>query len=71
MRRPPPGRRKAARRRLLLLAALAVVFVAGIGLGEALNDGPSGGKQTIVRTLHPLSIPPAAAETVTITTSNR
>lgn len=69
MRRPPPRRR--ARRRLLLLLALAVAFVAGLGLGDALNDHPAGGNQTIVRTLYPLSIAPAAAETVTITTSNR
>jgi hypothetical protein len=48
-----------------------VAFLAGIGLGEALNDGPARGNQTIVRTLYPLSIAPAAAETVTITTSNR
>jgi hypothetical protein len=56
---------------VLLLAALAGVFVAGIGLGEALNDRPPGGNQTIVRTLQPLSIAPVAAETVTITTPNR
>jgi hypothetical protein len=54
-----------------LLLALGLAFLAGIGLGEALNDGPAGGNQTIVRTLYPLSIPPAPAETVTITTSNR
>ena len=71
MRRPPPGRGRSARRRLLLLFALGLAFLAGIGLGEALNDGPAGGNQTIVRTLYPLSIPPVSAETVTITTSNR
>jgi hypothetical protein len=70
VRRPPP-RRRTARRRLLLLLALAVAFLAGIGLGQALNDRPPGGNQTIVRTLHPLTIAPAPAETVTITTSNR
>ena len=71
MRRPPPRRRRSARRRLFLLLALGIAFLAGIGLGEALNDHPAGGNQTIVRTLYPLTIPPVAAETVTITTSNR
>jgi hypothetical protein len=60
-------------RRLLLVAlGLAVVFVAGIGLGEALNDEPAtGGNQTVVRTLRPLTVPPVPAETVTVTISNR
>ena len=71
MTRLPPRRRRTARRRLLPLLALGVTFLAGIGLGEALNDGPPGGNETIVRTLYPLSIAPAPAETVTITTSNR
>jgi len=71
VRRPPPRRRRAGRRRLFLLLALGVAFLAGLGLGDALNDRPPGGNQTIVRTLYPLSIAPAAAETVTITTSNR
>jgi hypothetical protein len=71
VRRPPPRRRRTARRRLLLLLALAVAFLAGIGLGKALNDRPAGGNQTIVRTLYPLTIAPVPAETVTITTPNR
>jgi hypothetical protein len=70
VRRPPPRRRR-AQSRLLLLPALAVAFVAGIGLGEALNDGPARGDETIVRTLSPLKISPVPAETVTITTPNR
>jgi hypothetical protein len=36
--------------------ALGLAFLAGIGLGEALNDGPARGNQTIVRTLSPLTI---------------
>jgi hypothetical protein len=54
----------------LLLAGLAVViFIAGIGLGEALRDNPKpGGEQTIVRTLKPLPLLPAPATTVTVTT---
>jgi hypothetical protein len=52
----------------LLLAA--VVFVAGVGLGEALRDNSqSGGTQTILRTLNPLPLLPAPATTVTVTTS--
>jgi hypothetical protein len=66
---PPPRRR---RRWSVLLPALAagVVFVFGIGLGEALHDNPKpGGTQTIVRTLNPLPLLPAPATTVTVTTS--
>jgi hypothetical protein len=65
----PRGR---LRRRLLVAAGLAVAFVAGIGLGEALDDQPkAGGSQTIVRTLRPLPVTAAATETVTVTISNR
>jgi hypothetical protein len=56
------------RRRLLLAVALAVAFVVGIGVGEALHDNPApGGSQTLVRTLRPLPLAPAALETVTVT----
>ena len=56
------------RRRLALAVALAAVFVVGIALGEALDDGPGrGGTQTLVRTLKPLPVAPAARETVTVT----
>jgi hypothetical protein len=52
-------------------AVLVVTFVVGIALGEALHDNPSGsGTQTIVRTLNPLPLAPAARTTVTVTTSN-
>ena len=56
------------------LAALAVagvvVFVAGVGLGEALNDNPEPGEtQTLIRTLKPLPVAPAARTTVTVPTS--
>ena len=57
----------------LVLAALAVaiVFVVGIAFGEALHDNPApGGTQTLVRTLHPLPLAPAARETVTVTVQN-
>jgi len=52
----------------LLLVGLAVVFAVGVALGEALHDNPSpGGTQTLVRTLRPLPIAPAARETITVT----
>jgi hypothetical protein len=60
------------RHRLLLGAAALVVFALGIGLGEALNDNPKpGGTQTLVRTLKPLPLAPAARETVTVTVPNK
>ena len=48
-----------------------VVFAAGIGLGQALDDDETDGSgtQTLVRTLDPLSLPPAARTTVTVTTT--
>jgi hypothetical protein len=47
-----------------------VVFLAGVGLGEALHDNPNpGGTQTVVRTLHPLPLVPVAQNTVTVTVS--
>jgi hypothetical protein len=64
-------RRSRRRRTLLWLAALVLAFLLGIGLGEALHDGPDSGTQTLVRTLTPLTVPPATgATTVTVTTSN-
>lgn len=51
---------------LLLLAA---VFFAGIAIGRAIEDAPRpGGTQTRIRTLDPLTIPPAE-RTVTVTTT--
>jgi len=67
----PRRRRRRGWRRLLLLVPLGVVFVAGIGLGEALHDNPSaGGSQTVVRTLKPLTVPALTSETGMVTTSN-
>jgi len=59
-------------RRLLAVAAGAiVVFGVGVGVGEALHDNPRpGGTQTLVRTLEPLPLAPAARETVTVTVQN-
>ncbi len=67
-RRPRPKRRWP--RRLATVLGILVVFLAGIGLGEALNDNPQpGGTQTVVRTLHPLPLVPVAQDTVTVTVS--
>lgn len=66
-RRPPKRRRRLARPGLAG-AALVVAFVLGIALGESLHDNPKpGGTQTIVRTLTPLPLAPAARSTVTVT----
>jgi hypothetical protein len=47
--------------------AAAAFFLAGLGLGQALDDSPDpGGEQTLVRTLKPLPVAPAR-ETVTVT----
>jgi hypothetical protein len=59
-------------RRVLLAAALLLVFAAGIGVGEATHDNPTpGGAQTLVRTLRPLPLAPAAVETVTVTVTQQ
>ena len=69
-RRPPPRRRGRRRLgRLLGLAGIVVVFLAGIGLGEALEDSPPAGTQTLVRTLAPLRLAPVVQRTVTVTTA--
>jgi hypothetical protein len=59
-------------RRLLAAAAGAVViFAVGVAVGESLHDNPKpGGTQTLVRTLNPLPLAPAARETVTVTSQN-
>jgi hypothetical protein len=64
--RRPPRKRRGWARPLLGLLAVVVVFAIGLALGEALHDNPSGGTQTVVRTLKPLPLPPAR-ETVTVT----
>jgi hypothetical protein len=53
---------------LVATAAAVVIFVVGVAVGEALHDNPRpGGTQTLVRTLRPLPLAPAARETVTVT----
>jgi hypothetical protein len=54
----------------LVTVGMLVVLVVGIAVGEALHDNPTGtGTQTVVRTLQPLPLAPAARTTVTVTTS--
>jgi hypothetical protein len=58
------------RRRLLVAIGLLLVFGVGVAVGEAINDNPKpGGTQTLVRTLRPVPLAPAALETVTVTTA--
>ena len=61
-----------SRGRALVLVGLVVAFAFGVALGEALRDNPQpGGTQTLVRTLRPLPLAPAARETVTVTVEKR
>ena len=54
---------------VLTIVVLVAVFAVGVAVGEALHDNSTpGGTQTLVRTLQPLPLAPAARETVTITT---
>jgi len=56
---------------VLILVGIVVVFAVGVAVGEALHDGsPGGGTQTLVRTLNPLPLAPAARQTVTVTVQN-
>ena len=56
-RRPAPLARVA-----VLLALAVVVFLAGLALGQALEETPPpGGTQTVVRTLPPLEPPATSA----------
>jgi hypothetical protein len=56
---------------LVAAAAAVVIFVVGVAVGEALHNNPRpGGTQTLVRTLRPLPLAPAARETVTVTVQN-
>jgi hypothetical protein len=57
-RRRPPRRRA---RRLVVVMLIALAFVFGIALGEALHDNPRpGGEQTLVRTLAPVPLSPVS-----------
>jgi hypothetical protein len=55
----------------LTVVGAALVFAVGIAFGQALHDNPKpGGTQSLVRTLQPLPLAPAARQTVTITVQN-
>jgi hypothetical protein len=67
-----PRRRGRRRRRVrswaLVGIGLVLAFAVGIAVGESLHDNPKpGGTQTLVRTLEPLPLEPAARSTVTVT----
>ncbi|HEX2044298.1 MAG TPA: hypothetical protein VHF23_01585 [Gaiellaceae bacterium] len=74
MRTRERGRARRERRHRALvwvvrLLLLGLVFFAGLAVGRALESAPRpGGSQTIVRTLEPLTVPPAD-RTVTVTTA--
>jgi hypothetical protein len=56
--------------KVLVVLGLAVAFVAGIGLGDALDDQPKLGEtQTLIRTIPPSRGAPISTETVTVTIS--
>jgi hypothetical protein len=66
-------RRRRQRRRVWQAAKVipvVAVFFVGLALGQALDDNPTPGRATYVRTLKPLPVPPAAS-TVTVTTGRR
>jgi hypothetical protein len=60
----PPARRRPPRsnrwpRRTLVAVAIVVIFVIGIAIGQALNDGPPPpSTETYVRTLEPMTQQP-------------
>jgi hypothetical protein len=57
---------------IMLVVGAAVVFAVGVALGRALSDNPQPGRQqTLIRTLRPLPLAPAARETVTVTVQNK
>lgn len=57
-RRPP--RRSSWPRRLVVAGLVLAIFVVGIALGQALNDGPPApSTETYVRTLEPVPQEPA------------
>ena len=59
------------RKLLAGVAASTLLFVLGVVVGESLDDSPRpGGTQTLVRTLRPLPLAPAARTTVTVTVQN-
>lgn len=68
-RRPPRReRRNPFVRPALAVLGLVAALLLGISIGRALEDGPNpGGTRTLVRTLEPQPLPPAARTVVTVT----
>ena len=57
---------------LAIATGFVVAFIVGIAVGRSLGDNPQTGRQqTLVRTLRPLPLAPAARATVTITVQNK
>lgn len=69
--RSRPSRRRRVGPGVAVVVALVVFFGIGVAVGEALHDNPAsdGRDRTVVRTIEPLQVAPAAATTVTVTTS--
>lgn len=66
--RPRSRRRRRVPAWALVVIGLILAFVVGIAFGESLHDNPKpGGTQTLVRTLQPLPLEPAAPSTATVT----
>jgi len=64
-------RRRSPVRTILPILGAVLLLGVGVAFGEALHDNPKpGGTQTLVRTLQPLPLAPAARETVTLTVRN-
>ena len=65
-----PRRRRSPIWRVAAVVAVVAAFMIGIALGQSLDDNAEpGGTQTLIRTLKPLPLTPAARETVTVTRS--
>ena len=63
-------RRNPVWRWVVVIVGALLLLAIGISIGRALEDGPSpGGSRTIVRTLEPRPLAPAAT-TVTVTVNN-
>ena len=65
--RPVRSRRGGLVRWALRVIVVAVVFLAGLVIGRAIEDAPRpGGQQTGVRTLEPSTLAPVETVTVTV-----
>ena len=68
--RPRSSRRRWPKR-LAVVVLVVVAFAVGVALGESLSEGPTpAGTQSLVRTLKPLPLAPAARTTVTVTVTH-